>query len=60
MKNGLYQEMSENKSIPQEKYLPKISLKKYLPNILKRFSTNRFSREIRTNKKKISEEKSLK
>ena len=42
MKNGLYQEMPENKSTPQEKYLPKISLKKYLPNILKRFSANRF------------------
>jgi len=53
MKNGLYQEMSENKSILQEKFLPKISLKKYLQNILKRFSTNRFSREIRTNKKNL-------
>ena len=42
MKKGLYQEMSENKSIPQEKFLPKISLKKYLPNILKQFPTKRF------------------
>ena len=37
MKKGLYQEMFENKSLPQEKFLPKISLKKYLPNILKSF-----------------------
>ena len=42
MKKGLYQEMSENKSVPQENFLPKISLKKYLPNILKKFSTNTF------------------
>ena len=28
MKKGLYQEMFENKSLPQEEFLPKISLKK--------------------------------
>ena len=54
MKKGLYQEMSENKSIPQEKYLTKISTKHsqkvFHQQILKRNSHKQ---------KKISEEKSL-
>ena len=42
MKKGLYQEMFENKSLPQKEFLPKISLKKikwfsiFLQQIIKR------------------------
>ena len=57
MKKGLYQEMFENKSLPQEKFLPKISRKKYLPNILKSFPPTDSKEKLA--QKKISEEKSL-
>ena len=40
MKKGLYQEMFENKSLPQEEFLPKISLKKISSD--SQFSSNRF------------------
>ena len=42
MKTGLYKEMSENKSILQEKFLYTNSTRIYLPNILKKYPTNRF------------------
>jgi len=57
MKKGLYQEMFKNKSLPQEKFLPKISLKRYLPNILKSFPPTDSKEKLA--QKKISEEKSL-
>ena len=59
IKTGLYQEMSENTSLLQEKFLPKIFFKIYLPNIL---SKQKFHQQIlkrNLHKKKISEEKSL-
>ena len=40
MKKGLYQEMFENKSLPQEEFLPKISLKKNSSDC--QSSSNRF------------------
>ena len=40
MKKGLYQEMFENNSLPQEEFLPKISLKKISSD--SQFSSNRF------------------
>ena len=46
MKKGLYQEVFENKSLPQEEFLPKISLKKFLPNILKSFPPTDYKEKL--------------
>ena len=44
--------MFENKSLPQEEFLPKISLKKFLPNILKSFPPT-------DSKEKLAQKKTL-
>ena len=58
MKEGLYQEMSENKSIPQEKYLTKTSKKISTKHSQKVFHQQILKRNSHK-QKKISEEKSL-